>query len=102
MPFPHMFYRTLASCLTIWWAHFGEEPGHRAWRSVFSEFTAGLGGAAVTWPCASQAQQPALPVVGFIHRGEAVAKAAYGVYPYRGHNCRTCFLRGRLGALRGR
>jgi cytochrome c oxidase subunit I+III len=66
MPFPHMFYRTLASCLTIWWAHFGEEPGHRAWRSVFSEFTAGLRGAAVTWPCASQAQQPALPVVGFM------------------------------------
>jgi putative tryptophan/tyrosine transport system substrate-binding protein len=36
------------------------------------EFIAGLAGAAV-WPITSQAQQPTLPVVGFIHGGEADA-----------------------------
>jgi hypothetical protein len=30
------------------------------------------------------------------------ARAQLGVSPHRGHNCRTCFLRGRLGALHGR
>jgi putative tryptophan/tyrosine transport system substrate-binding protein len=37
------------------------------------EFIAGLGGAPVTWPRAAQVQQPALPVVGFIHGGKADA-----------------------------
>jgi putative tryptophan/tyrosine transport system substrate-binding protein len=36
------------------------------------EFIAGLAGAAA-WPIAARAQQPALPVVGFIHGGEADA-----------------------------
>jgi putative tryptophan/tyrosine transport system substrate-binding protein len=41
------------------------------------EFIAGLGSAAVAWPFVAGAQQPAMPVIGFVYVGSADASAGY-------------------------
>jgi putative tryptophan/tyrosine transport system substrate-binding protein len=58
------------------------------------EFMALLGGAAATWPLAARAQQPSMPVLGFLHSASAGPFASYVAAFHQGLN-ETGFVSGK-------
>jgi putative ABC transport system substrate-binding protein len=62
------------------------------------EFIAALGSATVTWPPAARAQQPAMPVIGFLH-GESADMADYSMRAFHQGLSQIGFVEGRNVAI---
>ena len=62
------------------------------------ELLAALGGAAAAWPLAARAQQPAMPVIGYLHSGLLETSAPY-LTAFRKGLSETGFVEGRNVAI---